>query len=178
MEGRIVISPIGDVDAGVTAVISEEVNRIFGYSTEILSLISDLHFALDPERSQYHSTSILEILAARTPQEVLKVVAVTHVDLFIPILTHVYGEAQLGGKACIISTCRLKENVGSQKVFWERMAKEAVHELGHTFNLRHCKDPSCLMHYCRTVRDVDMKSEEFCRYCKILLEDELKRLAT
>ena len=61
--------------------------------------------------------------------------------------------------------------------FRQRIVKEALHELGHTFNLRHCPDQTCIMHYCRSIRDVDRKSEQFCRYCKVLLEDEIKRLA-
>ncbi len=48
--------------------------------------------------------------------------------------------------------------------FRERMVKEALHELGHTFKLLHCKDPQCIMHYCRSLRDVDRKSDHLCRY--------------
>jgi len=102
------------------------------------------------------------------------------VDLFIPILTHVYGEAQLGGKACIISTHRLQEGICTNagfKTYHCRILKEAIHELGHTFNLRHCPDHTCIMHYCRSIRDVDRKLERLCRYCRILLEDEIKRQA-
>jgi len=58
----------------------------------------------------------------------------------------------------------------------ERIVKEAIHELGHTFNLRHCQEHSCIMHYCRSEEDVDRKSDELCRYCKIMVEDEIKRL--
>ncbi len=96
-----------------------------------------------------HMDIILERLADLTPSQAIKVLAVTRADLFIPILTHVYGEAQLGGKACIISTHRLNEGLGSETGddFRYRVIKEAIHELGHTFNLRHCEDHTCCMHY-------------------------------
>ena len=58
----------------------------------------------------------------------------------------------------------------------QRIVKEAIHELGHTFSLRHCREHSCIMHYCRTELDVDRKSDQLCRYCKILLDDEIKKL--
>jgi archaemetzincin len=135
---------------------------------------------LDTERNQYHSTSILEKLSGSAPSHAIKVLAITRVDLFIPILTYVYGEAQLGGKACIISTYRLDERsspIGKDVPLYERVAKEAVHELGHTFKLRHCRDQACIMHYCRSVADVDRKTDQFCRYCTTLLNDEMKRLA-
>ena len=179
-EYRIVISPIGDFDIKFFKQIGGGVSRIFGYQTEIKPLLQDVDFALDPGRNQHHSTPILEKLASLAPSRAIKVLAVTKVDLFIPILTYVYGEAQLGGKACIISTHRLNEGLspmGNQETYRRRVAKEAIHELGHTFKLSHCQDHTCIMHYCRSIKDVDRKSDQLCRYCKILLEDEIKRLA-
>ena len=129
---------------------------------------------------QYHSTPILQVLADKTPAHALKVLGIVDMDLFIPILTHVYGEAQLGGRACIVSTHRLKEGLfpsGNPDAVTDRLVKEAIHELGHTFNLRHCRDTACIMHYCRTVRDVDRKSDDLCRYCRVLLDDEIRRLS-
>jgi archaemetzincin len=159
--------------------ISEGIKRIYGYPTEVLSLLDDLEFAFHPNRNQYHSTPILEQLAQKAPAGAIKVLALVEVDLFIPILTHVYGEAQLGGTACIVSTVRLNEGhsyLSTQEPFLSRIVKEAVHELGHTFQLRHCREHTCLMHYCRNESDVDRKSDQLCRYCKVLLDDEIKRL--
>jgi archaemetzincin len=178
-ENSILIAPFDGRDKSLLNQIRREINRIFGCRTEIMPLLQDVDFALDPGRNQYHSTLILEKLASLAPDHAIKVLAIAEVDLFIPILTHVYGEAQLGGKAAIISTHRLGEGlppVSNPKTFRHRAVKEAIHELGHTFNLRHCLDHTCIMHYCRTVQDVDRKSDQICRYCKILLEDEMKRL--
>jgi len=179
-EHSIVISPVGAVDIELFKPISIEINRIFGYKTEIIPLLQDVSFALDPKRKQHHSTPILEKLEEAAPVQAIKVIGITSVDLFIPILTHVYGEAQIGGAACIISTHRLAEGLSlaaDKDTYHGRVAKEAVHELGHTFKLRHCKDNACIMHYCRSIKDVDRKSEQLCRYCKTLLEDEMKRIA-
>jgi archaemetzincin len=158
----------------------EEIRHIFGYGTDILPLLEDLDFAYDRERDQYHSSAILERLDDLAPPRVIKVLAIAEVDLFIPILTYVYGEAQLGGRACIISTFRLKEALhpmAARETFLTRVIKESFHELGHTFRLKHCPDNSCIMHYARGIRDVDQKSEQFCRYCSVMIEDEKKRLA-
>ena len=107
----IAIVPIGSFDLELIEIIISRIEHIFGVSGEIIPLLNDLSFALDPKRKQYHSTPILEKLAAKTPPDAVKILALCHVDLFIPILTHVYGEAQIGGKACIISTHRLKSLV-------------------------------------------------------------------
>jgi archaemetzincin len=156
-----------------------EIQRVFGLATKKLTLLTDVDFAFDAARGQYHSTKILEKLATKAPPHALKVLAITSEDLFIPILTYVYGEAQLGGKSAILSVQRLREEmapVGAEKVFHSRVAKEAVHELGHTFKLRHCRDAACIMHYCRNIRDVDRKMDQLCRYCRVMLKDELEKL--
>jgi len=178
-EHSIVISPIGNFGPEITEPVKKEINRIFGFPALIVPLLEDVDFAFDSGRNQHLSTSILRHLEKSAPPFAMKVIAITKVDLFIPILTHVYGEAQLGGKACVVSSYRLKDHISvahPEVIFKQRVVKEAVHELGHTFNLRHCKEHVCIMHYCRTELDVDRKSDQLCRYCKILLEDEIKRL--
>ena len=176
---KIIISPINNIDVCNYQLIGQKIHRTFGFQTEIKSLLQDVNFAYNLTRDQYHSTAILEKLASTSPSQAIKVAAITNKDLFIPILTHVYGEAQIAGKACIVSTFRLQEGLSianMEKEFENRIVKEVLHELGHTFNLRHCNDKTCSMHYCRSIRDVDRKSDQLCRYCKILLEDKLKKL--
>jgi archaemetzincin len=176
---RILIAPVGEFNPELVAAVGREVQRVFRAQIEVGALFSDLSFAFDAGRRQYHSTPILQRVAEASPPEVLKVLALTEVDLFIPILTHVYGEAQLGGKACIVSTHRLDsgpETLHHPDVFLSRMIKEAIHELGHTFNLRHCPEAACSMHYCRSEADVDRKSKDLCRYCRVMLDDELIRI--
>jgi archaemetzincin len=180
-ENIILISPIGELSTELIEGIAGEIRRVFGLSTETGSVLEDLSFALDQNRQQYNSTLILGQLSANAPSRAAKVLAVTQVDLFIPILTHVYGEAQLGGIASIVSTFRLNEGgsaVNIPQKYIDRIVKEAIHELGHTFNLRHCPEEACIMHYCRNEEDVDRKSDQLCRYCKIMLGDEIKRLNT
>ena len=177
-DGKIIISPIGLHDANLIDLIEQGIFKVYDLKTGIKSLLGNVDFALDVNRNQHYSTAILEKLADLAPSDAIKIIAITRVDLFIPILTYVFGEAQLGGKTCIISTYRLIEGlgVGVWEHFSRRVVKEAIHELGHTFNLRHCRDKTCCMHYCRSMKDVDRKSAQFCRYCKVILQDEMKRL--
>ena len=178
-EKTIIISPIGDFDAEITESIENGIRRIYGFPSTVMPLLENAGFAFDSLRNQYHSTPVLEKLESCAPSFALKVLAITDVDLFIPVLTHVYGEAQLGGKTCIVSTYRFKGSHLPARIngsHIQRIVKEAIHELGHTFGLRHCREHSCIMHYCRTELDVDRKSDQLCRYCKILLEDEIKKI--
>ncbi len=175
---HILISPIGEMNNDLIHLLEAEISHKFGYSTEIRPLIDNVDFAFDENRNQYNSTTILEKLETLSPSGAVKTFALTNKDLFIPILTYVYGEAQLNGRTSVISTNRLYEGISAadQEAFFLRIRKEAIHELGHTFNLRHCKDSTCIMHYSRSTKDVDKKTDNFCRYCKILLEDSFKKL--
>lgn len=174
---KIIISTLGKRYDELNVLIGAEIESVFGHKSEVIPLLDSMDFAFDPVRKQYHSTPVLEKLEALAPSQALKILAIVGDDLFIPILTHVYGEAQLGGMACVVSTYRLKEGLspaGSRDAYQKRVVKEAIHELGHTFNLRHCRDSACIMHYCHTVEDVDRKTDHLCRYCKVLLKDELE----
>ena len=180
-EHSILISPVGELSTELVEAVAAEIKQVFGFSTETSPILQDISFALDDNRNQYHSTAVLDRLAANIPRHAVRVLAIAQVDLFIPILTHVYGEAQLGGAACIVSTFRLNEGRSGMNIppkYVDRIVKEAIHELGHTFNLRHCQDHTCIMHYCRNEEDVDRKSDQLCRYCTIMLGDEIKRLRT
>jgi archaemetzincin len=123
--------------------------------------------AFDPRRGQHSSTQILRWLVEREHPGG-RIVAVTDVDLFIPVLTYVYGEAQLGGRGAVVSTARLGldlEALANPRVRIERAIKETVHELGHTFGLLHCDRRSCVMSRSVTLIDVDSKRPELCAGC-------------
>jgi archaemetzincin len=98
-----------------------------------------------------------------------RVLGVTDADLFIPILTFVFGEAQLGGRAAVVSTARLGDAPflpGEAGRIALRLQKEAVHELGHTFGLLHCADARCAMARSPSLRHVDAKTTALCRACR------------
>jgi archaemetzincin len=129
----------------------------------------DLSFALDGGRQQYHSTAIIQRMERAVDPDA-RVLGVTASDLYVPVLTFVFGEAQLDGNCAVVSTARLKEEFyglpGRQELLRDRLLKEAVHELGHTFGLRHCADWRCVMTSSHAVERLDVKGAEFCRACR------------
>ena len=137
-------------------------------SCHVITSPLDGAFAFDQSRGQYHSTAILERLS-RTVWGETRVLGVSELDLFVPVLTFVFGEAQLQGSCAVVSLHRLREEFyglpASPDLLLERAIKEAVHELGHTFGLRHCPNWSCVMASTHAVERLDLKSAEFCASC-------------
>jgi archaemetzincin len=126
--------------------------------------------SFDPMRQQHSSTRILRWLADSLPAHATKVVGITDVDLFIPILTFVFGEAQLGGTAAVVSTARLQTDNGLRPgggSLTSRLLKECIHELGHTFGLLHCPTPGCVMGRSVTLAQVDAKLPDLCHDCRV-----------
>jgi archaemetzincin len=129
--------------------------------------------AMDRRRGQYDSGSILKWLESRHA-DASKVLGVTDVDLFIPILTFVFGEAQLSGRAAVVSTARL--DARDPSLLLHRLRKESLHELGHAYGLVHCGHPGCVMARSPGVSEIDTKGDAFCPDCR-LLYDESRRHA-
>ena len=128
--------------------------------------------AWDLRRRQYETGRILKWLEARHV-DAAKVLGLTDVDLFIPILTFVFGEAQLGGRAAVVSTARLMPGEGARgadRLLVERLRKEALHELGHAYGLVHCGHPACVMGRSPGVAEIDLKGPSFCTDCRLLYE--------
>jgi len=128
-----------------------------------------LDFTYDAGRQQYGSIPVLEMLTRLCPADAWKVLAVTDRDLYIPVLTFVFGHAQLGGRAAVISLARLRQEfyglAPNREVFVERACKEALHETGHLLGLVHCAERSCAMSLATNVRQIDQKRAAFCVSC-------------
>ena len=118
-------------------------------------------------REQYDALKILKKFDF--PASAGKRIIYTSLDLYIPILTFVFGLAGLGGPTAIVSTCRLMNEFyglpSDQDKLITRLYKETVHEYGHLLNLRHCSNYKCVMTSSSTVDDLDVKGDSFCTSC-------------
>ena len=126
--------------------------------------------SFDEQRGQWSSVLLLRHLLAVAPPGCLRILGVTECDLFIPMLSFVYGQAQLSGRAAVVSTARLSQQFyglpANDVLLHARARKEVVHETGHLYGLVHCADTQCAMSLSTNVRQIDLKHDSLCAACR------------
>ncbi len=160
---------VGDVERRLMDAVRDSLAEEYRTRCSIDRQVVDPVSAYHPERNQYHSTDLVEKLT-RLDGANQQLLGITAVDLFIPILTFVFGEAQLGGSCAVVSYHRLHQSFyglpPDDDLLLDRLVKEAIHEIGHTFGLTHCDDYECVMAASHSVEWLDMKGPSLCPDCR------------
>jgi len=166
---EIYIQPLGNVPKEEINLVKSSVENFYHFKCVIKpakSLSSDV-FADSKTRyeanrilAKYNSTEITLILtekdiAVKNPER--------HVNEW-----GVFGQGDLPGTTCVISTFRLKRNASDQ-VFKNRLIKVCLHEIGHNLGLNHCTsgDKMCMMNDSKgAIKTVDEERVFLCSKCK------------
>ncbi len=161
-------------------ILEESCWQIFGFEVKRTVTYPEPMFAMNETTRQFSSALMLKEILKRIPSDAVRVLGVTNQDLSIPMLSFVFGLAQLNGPAAVISLARLRPKFyrleENNDLFHRRIVKEAVHELGHTFGLIHCPDPHCAMSLSNAIQQVDVKKSELCNNCMILFEESVNQI--
>lgn len=168
---------IGSIDPTLIHSLVQSFDFIHDYK-----LIADTAYpqsAYQPKRKQYHAREIIEVLSSDIPSDCEKLIAVTDIDLCTPILTFVFGEAQLDGRVAVVSVNRLRQEFYSlpedKALLVTRLSKVCVHELGHCYGLIHCGNCKCVMHLSNNIASIDDKNKEFCTRCGEFLKNKMRK---
>ena len=167
---RIRIVSFGEAEASVLYYLGSVLYDHTGMECGVEDLHLDLSGAYLQNRHQHHSSRLLQSLKALDPPGGDWLLGLTEADLCIPILTFVFGEALLDGRAAVVSLHRLQSSFygleADADLLLRRAEKEALHELGHAAGLIHCRDYSCAMAFSNAVEQVDLKEAAFCDACR------------
>ena len=175
---------IGKTDSHVISRIQENLNMAFPKSkcTLIPETLPIPEESFNRTRKQHRSDFLLGKIRdyAKKEKTLNRVLGIVNIDIFVPRLNFVFGEAECPGKAALISLYRLKPEFYGEPpnmdLFVERSTKEAVHELGHTLGLRHCLNPFCVMYFSNSIFETDRKQSLFCNKCHMKTEKAMSRL--
>jgi archaemetzincin len=176
---RLVVISFGPVAPDLLEAVAEPVWRSFDLETHRRAERPIPPEAWDARRQQYSSEVLLRALLAGARDADDRILGVTAVDLCIPMLSFVFGQAQLKGVAAVVSTARLDPAFyglpAHAEVVRRRFIAEVLHEVGHTIGLVHCSVRSCPMSLATAVEAIDQKGEELCDGCAALVRDLMHR---
>lgn len=167
------LQPVGEIEETILQNMKAALEQNYPVDVVALPPLAIDGADFDAQRKQYSAPLMLRRLLASVPEHAEKFLAVTSQDLFIPMLSFVYGQAQLNGRAALVSTARLHQEYyglpGNIPLMLERSRKEAVHETGHLHALVHCKNALCPMSLSTNVRQLDTKTDQLCPACRALI---------
>ncbi len=176
----IALIKMGRLPQTALRVIAANIQTMLEAPVEMLPVMAIPEEAFQHHRSQYDAGLVLKYRARFSFPHHSRLLAITDVDLCTPILTFVFGEAELGRNLAIISDFRLKHlesgALAAEDIYYERLAKVALHELAHTFSLYHCETPKCLMRVSRGLNHLDELDIFFCERCSFALRQSLRNV--
>jgi archaemetzincin len=179
-EAVLCLATAGVVGADVIDAVENAISDRLGLVVSRRPQLLDPTAAWDPIRGQYSSVAIMRRALAAVPPGAARLLLVTEVDIFMPVLSFVFGHAQLDGPVAIMATARLRQTFygmdADAGLEIMRARIEALHEVGHTLGLTHCLDRACAMSLATTVEHVDRKVDDYCSGCSALAREALVRL--
>jgi len=166
----------GEIAERVLAAIGESLEDVYPVRVVRMNPVVAPEAAYEAERRQHSAPALLQQLLASIPTGPEKLLGVTGGDLYIPMLSFVFGQAQLGGRGGLISIARLDPGFygypAEDALVVRRARTVALHEAGHLFGLVHCQTPDCAMRLATTIQQFDRKRAALCPGCAaILLEN-------
>jgi archaemetzincin len=171
------VLPIGEVEEAFLGAMEHCLRRTYQLEAVRLPAFPEPRDAFDGVRGQFGAIPILHKLVAACPPDAVRLLGITECDLFIPMLSFIYGQAQLSGRVALLSIARLKQEFyglpADRTITVERTVKETLHELGHTFGLTHCLDKGCPMALSTTIQQLDGPTAVYCPGCTIMLRELL-----
>jgi len=177
-EKKIILLSNGPFEKEFLRRIALAVETEFRYQVSTEECHLDLNPYYNPARRQYDGNKLLHHLNGCTHSKYDRLICLFRIDLYIPILTYIFGQAVLGEKTAIASVYRLRNELygmnKNEDLLLDRAIKEVIHELGHTFGLLHCHAPACVMRSSTYVEDIDQKSSSLCNRCRVLFEEGQK----
>lgn len=174
----VIVVPVGTVGNLIPRVVAAHIQGYLNVPVDVSKGVDLPEDAYVSERRQYDAGVLLRFLRTLHNEHPC-VLGIVSVDISLPVFTYVFGEAELGGRAAVVSTYRLDRDsrggVVPLSLFYERLAKVALHEIGHVFSLYHCNHLKCLMQFSSRLESLDEIPLLFCDRCRFLLRRIMER---
>ncbi|MCU0392541.1 MAG: zinc-dependent metalloprotease [Thermoflexibacter sp.] len=171
-KGRICLVQFGNFPASELALVKRQIVDFYGFSIDTIIKAPLPDSAFYAPRKRYKAVPILNYLNAIRPPNCDKILGLTTKDISTKKGKNedsgIMGLAYLAGKSCVVSTFRMRKGKVKEAIFRQRLAKVALHEIGHTLGLPHCdKSPTCMLNDAKgSIKTIDREKIELCSFCK------------
>ncbi|MBC5801063.1 MAG: archaemetzincin family Zn-dependent metalloprotease [Candidatus Eremiobacteraeota bacterium] len=168
--GQISIVPVNAMDVGFLERLALCLEERFLHACRVERTVRVPRTSLNSVRKQmFFNTLVARVAALPVTADVVRL-AITDYDLYKTSHQFVFGDASEEQRIAIVSLHRLRNDYygerSDQNVLFQRTLKEAVHDLGHAYGLKHCFNPRCAMYFSNSIFDTDNKLSHFCEHCE------------
>lgn len=169
------IQPLGSkLSDKATAEVKTALLEFYGLPMKVLARKPLPPFAYYKPRRRWRAEKLLDYLGRTAPADTFRILGLTGSDISTTKGRFkdwgIMGLATLDGKTCVISMFRCRRKARNQSHARHRLAKTAVHEIGHTLGLEHCPNRGCLMEDAKGSNKTTDREYVLCPRCRRLLQ--------
>jgi len=165
-----VLVPVGTIDEPLLERVAKALQDTFQRPATVHRSLPVPKYAYNPTRAQYHSAAILKRVETLRVTDWDAAIGIVDVDLFVPEVPFIFGEADRSTRSAIISLTRLRPETGTteskRELTFKLLMSECIHQIGMIRGLAHCPNNRCVMFFSATVQDTDKKGMAFCANCR------------
>ena len=168
---HIYLQKIGSLDDKILIELKKNLESVFKDYINSVKILSDefplINSEYNSSERKYNAKLVLNRLEnIGKNKSYFRVLGVMEEDIYSGTYLRVFGIAR--SSVALISITRLLEKFYSKAkkkdVEELRILKEAVHELGHTFGLKHCNN-HCVMKFSSWPSNIKQKPSNYCEPC-------------
>jgi archaemetzincin len=178
------VATLDELDPADLAFLTRNLYRAFGLGTELAGS-KPLPPGFEGTDGPLDAAALLRQVAAVRSYADYKVLYVTTAKLGIPAgplgEPPCWGFAEYGKERALVSTARLPARGTSEasvEAFRRRLVREAIHAVGHLWDLHHCVDSRCAMHPSWSPSLPASPEMELCAFCREKSERKIRLAKT
>ena len=143
--------------------LAEDISEFYRIPCEVGEELTIPDNCFNFDRQQYDTRLLLNWLVKEASPASFRTAGVLDVDVYTEGYNFLFGQAKLGGNACVTSAARMGMDLTIRKpeVRWHSIVR---HEVGHTLGLDHVDDQRSVMKFANSLAEHDIQGTQLTNY--------------